>query len=710
MISGIGYNSTPYRVVDNILKEDNIMKKIKGISILIALVTAMGLISGCSDTEIPSGNSSASIIDDPMNIPISSGTGIGEGKEPVSFAYALSFGEDHFKINNNKLILSPVLTGDNRGSVNVGLRVFVDGMPQYYTDAASPESTDMMRFDTIVNTEKSYELTADTVIDPNLSQHTIAAAGLVYPDYYPKENTSFGNYHKMLSSVTSNLPTENAGFSTADDIKILNLENSVMSQEQKESFGLNDTSGVMDIELNQNGIGVNTYEIKDNLLTLSFNAYSTAATVIPYRVSFYKNHKQIKFNDGYDYIDLSLEGGKMSQADIKISDVKSGDFIYCIAVPLINRELPLKSRSIIALEDGAVLPTESDSDSTSEQTSLSSSENNPSSTTESKPIENDPSNISESKPNSEISEVSFQNLMPMFSIGDTMYYTDYDGKMKIYSTQNGADIVNQTSFDFEDGRFFVHGNYISCYTVVGDDYFARLYDKELNLVKSVKLNNVLPKSLWQVNGTNCIDFDENHIVFAYWDNSAQPHYELRSYDWNLQNVRTIFSLPKNEQNPTESIAAVRLCDDYAALWINGYLNGKSTHSYGISDFDGNFKIERKDGIYLPQTNGDFALWSDQHVDVGELPSGSVIVAQNGEFSSFRTEEQSESQFAFLCGNSILTLNGSGDTLRIYDTSGKKTAQIAIESGYHGAEAIMIGNKVYVNAYGKSRTTLVYGVN
>lgn len=676
--------------------------KLKNVGIVLLTFVLMLTLCGCDDyTTSDSNGINTSIADDPMNTPISSATDTEENQEPLSFAYALRFGEDFFKINNNELVLSPALTGDNRGSVNVGLRVFVDGIPQNYTDDALHENTYMMRFDTIVNTEKSYELTVDTVIDPNLSQHTIAVAGLAYPDYYPKENTSFGNYHKMLSSVTSNLPIENAGFSYADNINILSLENSVMSKEQKEGFGLNDTDGVMDIELNQNGVGVNTYKIKDNSLTLSFNAYSTANTVIPYRVSFYKNHKQIKFNDGYDYIDLSIEGGKMSQTDIKINDVKSGDFIYCIGVPLINRELPLKSRSTIALDDSDSLPPESssgiNSDSTFEKTSSSDSENEPSGTIESKQY-------------SEISEVLFQELMPEFSLGDTLYYTDYDGKMKIYSTQNGSDIVGQTSIDYEDGRFSVHGSYISCYTVVGDDFFARLYDKELNLVKSVKLNNILPENLWKVNGTSFIDFDENHIVFAYWDNSTKPRYELRSCDWNLQNVKTIFSLPMNKQNPTESISAVRLCDDYIAFWINGYLNGKSTHSYGISDFDGNFKIERKDGVYLPQTNGNIALWSDQHVDVDELPSGSVVIFQNGKFSSFKTVEQSESQFAFLCGNSILTLNGSGNILRIYDTNGIKTAEISIEDGYRGSEAIMIGNKVYVNAYGKSRTVLVYEVN
>ena len=688
------------------------MKKAK--LVLLAFVFGVTLCGCTNDTISDLNGIHTSFADDPMNNPISSGNDINDGKEPISFAYTLSFGDDYFKVKNNKLIIMPALTGDHRASVNVGLRVFVDGMPQYYSDSDSLSSTDMMRFDTVVDTKKSYELTVDTLIDPNLSQHTIAAAGLAYPDYYPKENTSFGNYHKMLSSVTSTLPTEDADFSSANDINILNLENNVMSQEQKEGFGLNDTNGVMDIELNQNGIGVSTYEIKDNSLTLSFNAYSTVETVIPYRVSFYKNHKQIKINDGYDYIDISLEGGKMSQTDVTINDVKSGDFIYCIAAPLISREIMLKSRSTIALDSGVDVSVTSGSDinpgNTSEKTSSSASENDPSYIPEGESNSEISSNIPESKPNSEIPEVSFQDLMPIFSIGDTLYYTDYDGKMRIYSSKNGTDIADQTSFDFEDGRFFLHGNHISCYTVVGDDYIASLYDKELNLVRSVKLNDILPKNLWNVNGTNCIDFDEDRIVFAYWNSGANPNYELRSCDWNLQNVKTVFSLPKDKSNPTESIAAVRLCDDYAAFWTNGYSNGMATQSYGISDFNGNFQIERKDGIYLPQTNGNIAVWSDQHVDIGALPSGSIVVSQDGKFSSFRTEEQSESQFAFLCGNSILTLNGGGNTLRIYDMSGSKIAQIMIEDGYSGFEAIMVGNRVFVNAYGKSTTTLVYEVN
>ncbi|MCM1275862.1 MAG: hypothetical protein NC299_10935 [Lachnospiraceae bacterium] len=668
---------------------------------IVLLTFVLGLtLCGCADYTLSDSNMiNTSVADDPMNTPISGVTAIEVGKEPISFAYSFGFGEDYFKIENGKLIISPALTGDDKTSVNVGLKVFIDGIPQYYTNGAALSSTDMMRINTVVGIKNIYELTVDAAIDPELTQHTISAASLAYPDYYPKDNASFGNYHKMLSSVTSNLPIEDAAFSPAQSIKILELENSVMSQEQKESFGLNDANGVMDIELNQNGSG--TYKIKNNSLTLSFDAFSTAAAVIPYRVSFYKNHEQVKFNDGYDYIDLSLEGGKMSQAEIKISDVKSGDFIYCIAVPLINRELPLKSRSTIALDDGSGSPSENDTDIIT---------SNPSENISSNGSENSHSTVTESKPNSEVSEVSFQNPMPAFSIGDTLYYTDYDGKMKIYSTQNGTDIVDQTSFDFENGRFFVHGNCISCYTVVGEDFYAHLYDKNLNLVRSVKLNDVLPENLWEINGTNCIDFDENRIVFAYWDNGASPHYELRSCDWDLQNVKTVFSLPKNENDPTASIAAVRLCDDYAAFWVNGFSNGKATQSYGISDFSGNYKIERKDGVYLPQTNGNVALWSDQHVDIGALPSGSVVVAENGEFSSFKTDEQSESQFAFLCGDSILTLNGNGNILRIYDTIGRKTAQITIESGYTGSEAIMVGNKVYVSASGKSRAILVYEVN
>ena len=157
------------------------MKKAK--LALLAFVFGVTL-CGCTNDTIPGSNViNTSIADDPMNIPISDGNGTGDGEDPISFAYALSFGEDYFKVENNKLTISPVLTGDSRASVNVGLRVFIDGMPQYYAGENSPGSVDMMQFDTVVNAKKSYELTVDTVIDPHLQQHPIAAAGLAYPHY-----------------------------------------------------------------------------------------------------------------------------------------------------------------------------------------------------------------------------------------------------------------------------------------------------------------------------------------------------------------------------------------------------------------------------------------------------------------------------------------------------------------------------------------------
>lgn len=86
--------------------------------------------------------------------------------------------------------------------------------------------------------------------------------------------------------------------------------------------------------------------------------------------------------------------------------------------------------------------------------------------------------------------------------------------------------------------------------------------------------------------------------------------------------------------------------------------------------------------------------------------------QDGRFSSFKTEEQSESQFAFLFDDRVLTLNKDGRILRIYK-DGRKINEIAIEDGYSGTSALLFGNKVYIRVYGNKNpdmNVLIYEVN
>ncbi len=674
-----------------ISKEEFIMHIAK-IMALYSILCICIMFSGCSDSrlfQVPDNSDlNISTIGDPIGDKNNSNT------SPIaSFAYGLSFGADDVRNNNGNLWISPSVTGDNRASAEIGLLVFVDGIPQKYSVGNADNFAYMTRFNTKVKTKETYDLLIDASLDQNLSEHTISIASISYPDYYPDKTPVFGMYHKILAPLVVDFGAC-SGIASHNVIKSLTLDNKIMTQEDKDKYGVID-DGVMDISLNQNNNSPN-YTIENGELKLTLNAYSTSNTSVEYRVSIYKNHEHILFNGDYEYVDVKLEGGKFSVTDITLNDVASGDFVYCIAVPLNQGEVIIKSKSMIALNKGEKFPSaiRNDSSNGSDNNYIQSTDDITNSST---PPDNN--NNSQTGTN----EFTVKQAMPLFSIGDTLYYTSYDGMLNIYASKNGTDIDNSVSVEYNMGRLSTHDEYVSLCTDVNGKYWAFLFDKDLNLVKSTDLTHVLPKKIWGGNIANKIDFDDSKIVYTYWDENI-TEYEIRCCDWDLKNIKSLCKITDN------GISSISLARDYVAFWLAGYSDAHKTDSYGIVDFVGNLSFFRKDGVSSPQVSGEVTLWSDQHVDVDKLPSGSVVIFKNGKFSSFRTVEQSESQFAFLCGNSILTLNGSGNTLRVYNINGSKTAEIAIEDGYSGAKAIMIGNKIYVDAYGKSTTTLIYEVN
>lgn len=664
------------------------MQKLKACFILIAILTCMGL-SGCSDIEVPSGDNSASVVDDPMKTPIDTESTSQSNSELKSFAYGLSFGKENVASDGGKVLINPSVTGDSRGSVNVGLMVFVDGIPQTFTADNSNQKAQLHRFDTAVNATNTLNLTLEPIIDANLDNHIIDVAGIAYPDYYPGDKPSFGNYHKMLSPISVGLPIDNVKYSYCDNKKFLKLDSAVMSQEQISAYGLDEQTGVMAIKLSQDDFNGQNYIIKNNSLALTLDIYSTERTSVDYRISIYKNHEQVTFNEDYSFIDVKIEGGKFAKTDIEISNVENGDFVYCIAVPLAEKEVIRKSPSTIALLENVSFGDKSTSSSPSGSTD-----------TDNSAVSQTPADI-----------VTTAKSMPEFAVEDTLFFTDYDGKLKLMSSKNGVDAEKSASINCTNCLFKVHGKYIACIAVDDEDYYAYLYDKELNLIKSAKLNQILSDEFQDGSGINNIDFDNERIVYAYRDINGRQSV-IRSCEWDLGNIKTVCELPNSEADTVQGIHAVSICDDFVAFWVNGNTKGEKWQSYGVSDFSGNTKIIRKDGVYAPQISGSIALWSDQHVDKNEFPSGEIVMYQDGSFSSFKTEEQSESQFAFLFDDRVLTLNKDGRILRIY-MDGRKINEIAIEDGYSGTSALLFGNKVYIRVYGNKNpdtNVLIYEVN
>ncbi len=642
------------------ISESEVIKmKFKRLSALL-LCTVL-LVSGCSKTEpdsIPSGTTSniSSEISDPMKQPTDSSSEI-----PPATSYGFNFGTKDIDYGSGELVLSPTLMGGDTPT-RVGFMVFVDGIPQKYCSENSPEYSYISSFDIEENSEKTHELTVDTIIDNDMSEHIISVSTILAPDFVPPlETPTFGNYHRILRNKSKKLSDEITGIAATDEYKVLKAENRVLTDEEKEEYGLDEyESGyTVECDLQQFKRLEKTFTLKsgENCLTSTLCAYSTMPNVQPYRVTVFVNHNPVKINGIYDFIDVTMEGGKISKTEITLENIKVGDFVYCIAAPLTEGEVAMKSTSKMLIVDKT-----SGSDITS--TPAESAEN-----------------ISDGG-----DVVSNTDLKPMFAIGDNLYAETKRGSAvypALCKVNSSGDMV-KTLADVSGAR--MHGDKISVVKYSGDTFSIgtnamkiMLLDKDLNVVKSLDITGSYGK----------IDFNEDRIVYVSNDN------EICSCDWNWENHRTLFSLSSASQG-AEYFVDIKLGDGFVAFNAQAEINNKDADFYGVCDFSGNYEIYRKDGINYSQVCGKTAVWGDRHTDVvnGVMPSGNFVMYTNGSFQNFTTENILESQDVFLTGeNEFFTVIGDNYGVIKQYKNGAKIREISVGTG-NSAENIVHTDRMF----------------
>lgn len=406
-----------------------------------------------------------------------------------------------------------------------------------------------------------------------------------------------------------------------------------------------------------------TFALKsgENCLTAILCAYSTMPDVQDYRVTVFVNHKPVKINGDYDCVDVTMEGGKISKTEITLENIKVGDFVYCIAAPLTEGEVAMKSTSKMVIGDKS-----SGSDSTSTPPSESAE------------------NISDDG-----TVVSNTGLKPMFAIGDTLYAETKRGSAvfpALCKVNSSGDVV-KTLADVSNAR--VHGDKISVVKYSGDTFSIgtnvmkiMLLDKELNVVKSLDITGIYGK----------IDFNKDRIVYVNNDN------EICSCDWNWENHKTLFSLSSASKG-AEYFVDIKLGEGFVAFNAQAEINNKDADFYGVCDFSGNCEINRKDGINYSQVCGKTAVWGDRHTDVvnGVMPSGNFVMHTNGTFQNFTTENILESQDVFLTGeNEFFTVIGDNfGVIRQY-RNGAKIREISVGTGNSAENLVHTDSMLYAN--------------
>lgn len=648
---------------------------------IMAVIAAALLFSGCSGREsvldnrnkgsADSGNSAPgfSSVADPMKVPSEN-----EGQDIPSQGYI--FNAD-FSAEDGKLIFSPTLTGTG-SDTRIGIMVLVDGILQKYSVENSSENGYMSIFEIKGKSEEKYKLYLDTKIDETRSEHIISYVTMLAPDYVPPEETPrFGFYHRSLHHHSITAP-DGLTPATSETPNILKADNAVFTQKQLEFYHLENEDEMSGYTF---GFGLlqsdELYETSYKLdagkseLELRFFAYTTEKAVHDYRVTFFKNHEPVKFNGGYEYLDFTLEGNKITECKISIPDVKPGDFIYYIATPLEANAACNKSESKMVLSaDG----TFGGNQNPSQGSTLTGEQDNSQSP---KPSSAEMKNT----------VVLGERISVISSIGDFIYARRDSELLKINSSgeivktlANADDVsirgdkiavkINRTSnnIEIESGVFGI--------TVADDPYVElKLYDADLNELRSVKLTE-------NVMGRDYV-FNENLIV--YTDENGR---ELRCCDWDLKNEKVLMK-------SLGYISFLTLGDGFAAFGVSG----ENDRYCGVCSLDGKSKTCRKDGIASKiGTSCSTAMWCDAHVDVagGQLPSGEIILWRNGKFETVKPETRVESQDVFLTAeDEFFTAPEDGGVLKQY-INGKKASELPIERYEYVYSVTRAGDKIFAN--------------
>ncbi len=391
-----------------------------------------------------------------------------------------------------------------------------------------------------------------------------------------------------------------------------------------------------------------------------------------------------------------LEADKIVEKEIVFDEeFHAGDFVYCVAIPLFKDGLTGKSDSKMVLnKDNEPSQTPQPSSSS---TAIVNSEPSHTPQPSSSGTANENSEPSQATQSNSSEKVNTINLKPLFSSSDTIYYIDNRDKLSLISSENGTDIQNTLLLEDREDVFiygyYLHGDYVSILSDDNGKYTAKLYGKNLKEIKSADLSG-LQISPYDY---DLVDCDSDRIVYTTNFRNA-----LYSCDWNLQNKQKLMELPCKEYPLASYFGGISLSKNFVAFTAYGSEGDVKAGFYGVCDFNGNYKINRKDGIIKPQTNDTTAMWQDKHTDInsGEMPSGKLEIYENGKFTTLKTEDISESHRAFLCNSgAVITATESGNwCLRKY-SDGKVSKKIDLKEDMYIASAVEFNGKIYARVSG-----------
>lgn len=318
------------------------MKKSK--KYLSVFVAVLMLMSGCKKDYtdgIEPVESQITAAENPFkdvngNLPIS-------GESVICYGVLLNKTPDENLIYENGLLKVPLAIQNEGSDITVGIMIFANGILQEYFSQNSEKKSTMQNFNIAEKSVGSCELYIDNINSE--STEKIDLSYLVIEN--PQSNPTIQDFQSFFHGGTGGIPMEimlkspiNSG-----DFNILKCSDThIITDAEADRLYINRdinkvietycTTNLMLMPNDVNEADTGAFAVENGQTIIKLYGYSINDVEATYRVSLYKNHEKIKFNDGIDYIDIQTKNGYLSEETIKIDNLKSGDFIYAVAVPL----------------------------------------------------------------------------------------------------------------------------------------------------------------------------------------------------------------------------------------------------------------------------------------------------------------------------------------------------------------------------------------
>lgn len=329
----------------------------------ISLLIGMFLFNGCSDSNIdnygvdftePSAIVTNPFKPDKLDLP--------SNADYISYGISVNIPNFEFLTYENNRVTLPITVENIGKEFKLGFCIFSDGIIQEYTSNISDEKTIMQTFDLTTDSIQTIDFYIENV--ENISDNDDISFSFITmknPEVIPMlDNVGDALPHNISGGdslhLHMNTPSESGKYKIYDQFDIQTI-----TEDEAERFSIlldeRDTSLSTKFILNptnesgrprENVIAASEDgKLELNLYGWTTNGDDSFSANGTYRVSFYKNHKRIKFNDNFDYMDIELKENSITTANVLLEDINEGDFIYCIAVPINNFKLKVK-KSITA--------------------------------------------------------------------------------------------------------------------------------------------------------------------------------------------------------------------------------------------------------------------------------------------------------------------------------------------------------------------------